>query len=75
MNENIVKLDQAKRLIDEVAATLNGEKHECECCGCTVYAKHREWQNQTTLKSLSYKIVKICEEMARREDILDNHDE
>lgn len=63
---NLNKLEQAKRLLEEVRDTLNNDRRECDCCGLTVYAKQDEWLQWQMLGSAIGKIEKIISEVKRK---------
>ncbi len=59
------KLELIQRLLIEVRDTLNNERHQCECCGLTVYKSEKEWVQRQMLEAALKRVERVAAEMKR----------
>lgn len=66
MHPKIEALREAARLAAGVRDVLNQARHECACCGLTVYEDETEWHWREMLSAAIARLEKVAEGLGRR---------
>lgn len=59
--DRVTKLEQAKKLIEQVRDSLSSESKVCECCGLTKYQNYDQYQVREWLNAAINRLEKTTE--------------
>lgn len=62
--ERVAKLEQARRLIEQVRDSLSLDSSVCECCGLTKYHNFDQYQVREQLNAAINRLTKTGERIA-----------